>query len=301
MPNFESRRMLPCLWSKNSFFNFVVSECSPEELSRMQEISDFWDRSHKRFLELSQKTKFLGKNIEVGDIPKEYRSKFEELRDSAAFKSAFNQSAVEFKMVEIDKLIASQDMINLSYVDDLIKSFPKRLDFDAVFDICLSMEKNSSHTSELFTQKHAIYSSINTDLRFLGSVPIDPETLESTHIRTGGLPTKAIVLLFGFGSTPINLLNYDKRMFLNNGFHRVYALRKAGVTHIPAVVQKIINPTIEMPKTYNNLMLEQILTADRLPLIGDFFDDELVIDLKIKSKRKAVKVSWEIEDMIIPM
>ena len=301
MSNFETQRILHCIWAKNAFLNFVVSECSPEEVSNIQHISDSWNNSRDKFLELSKHTKFICKAIEVRNIPKEYNSRIEEARNNPAFKSAFNHAPVEFKIVEIDKMVASQNMINLTHADTLMKTFPKKLDFDAVFDICLNMDKEVPKTSEIFTQKHAIYTSANTDLRFLGSVPATPEVLEEAHIRTGGLPAKVIMLIFGFGATPINLLSYDGKMFLNNGFHRVYALRKAGITHIPVVVQKITNPTIEMPKVYNNLTLDQILTADRLPVIQDFFDDDLVIDLKIKSKRKAVKVSWEVEDMIIPM
>ena len=63
----------------------------------------------------------------------------------------------------------------------------------------------------------------------------------------GGQPVESVALLVGFGTGPINVLQSGKRLVLNNGFHRVVAMRMAGITHIPVVVQHVAKPAIEFP------------------------------------------------------
>lgn len=41
-----------------------------------------------------------------------------------------------------------------------------------------------------------------------------------------------------------------QRLVLNNGFHRVYALRRQGVTHIPVVIQRDGNRSQSSPRRW---------------------------------------------------
>jgi len=293
--HFENYRVFYCWLPKSAFLNYVRSECVPDELSRITELSDAWSVSRKKFLEVSKNTKGLGKAIIVREIPPNYSSYTLRIANSRPFKATFNQLSFEFKIVEIDKLVALQNFVNLGYVDKLVKSMPKNPSFDELLDLCLSFEKEIPKTSELCTQKYAVYGSENSDIRFLGAASVSPDVVKNNDITVGGIAAKAIVLVFGYGASPINVFNYGGRMFLNNGFHRVYALRSIGVKHIPVIVQKITDPSLEMPAIYTGELMNQISTSDRLPLMQDLFNKDLTIDLKVKPKRKAVKVSWNID------
>jgi hypothetical protein len=76
---------------------------------------------------------------------------------------------------------------------------------------------------------------------------------------TGGIPTRGLVLLFGYGGSPISVLRVGTRNFLNNGFHRVYALRKAEVTRVPAVIETVHNPPLEFPAVDQNIPKDYLL------------------------------------------
>jgi hypothetical protein len=301
--HFETDRVFYCWLAKSAFLQYVKSECAPSELSRINELSESWSVARKKFLNSYESIKGLGKTIIVQDIPPKYSDYLSKLENSHSFKSAFNHLPAYFKVVEIDKLVALQNLVNLDYVNKLIKSMRKNPNFDELLDICLSDKKNVPETSEMCTQKHVIYSSDNTDIRFLGAIPVSPDVIADKDVFIGGIPAKALLLVFGYGSSPINVFNYRDRMFLNNGFHRVYALKMLGVKHIPVVVQNITDPLLEMPErfVYNPELMNQISSSERLPLLQDLFNKDYIVDLKVKPKRKAVKLSWNIDYVTIPV
>ena len=86
------------------------------------------------------------------------------------------------------------------------------------------------------------------DLRFLGGFrkPLGEDDIAVAH--TGGQPVEAVTLLIGYGAAPINVFYVGNRLILNNGFHRVVALRAEGITHIPAVIQRVAQAEIEFPE-----------------------------------------------------
>ena len=299
--NFEYCKYLYCWWPKSAFVNLVNAECVEEEKNKINEIMESWEKARKEFAKMMITEKGLGRSIQVTDISKEYTDKINAIANTDIFKSTFNQMPVEFKIVEIDKLAVLQNVVNLNYIEKLSKSFSKKPDFDELIDICLTGNKNLSEIAEFSAGNTLTYTSENSDLRFLGAVPrstlIRPDILTK---NIGGIPVKSTALVIGFGSSLVNVLSYGGRMLLNNGFHRVYALRQAGVTHIPVVVQKVINPALEMG-SYSPALREYIMTAEKMPLLKEYFNDELTVVLKTKIKRKAVKISWQVDEFTVPV
>src|SRR5258708_8916364 len=116
----------------------------------------------------------------------------------------------------------------------------------------------------------------------------------------GGRPAQVIALLVGFGAAPINVWSAGNRLVLNNGFHRVFALRLAGVTRIPVVVQHAANAELEFPEQILGLPRAYLLGSQRPVLVKDFFDEQLVTQLHLKPRMKTLKVTWFPEDGIIP-
>jgi hypothetical protein len=58
----------------------------------------------------------------------------------------------------------------------------------------------------------------------------------------GGLPAGALIPFVGCRGAPIKVLLCGNRVVLNNGFHRVHALRSIGVMEIPVVMQQVRIP-----------------------------------------------------------
>jgi len=143
------------------------------------------------------------------------------------------------------------------------------------------------------------FSSRSLDLRFLGGFPkpISEDDIRVAHM--GGQPAQVISLLVGFGAAPINAWQVGKRLVLANGFHRIVALRSAGISNAPMVVRQVTNPDIEFPENYLGLSRSYLL-GPRPVLVGDFFDEDLTIEVRLKPRRKVVKVAWGPEDSVVP-
>ncbi len=298
---FEYKKCLYCWWPRPAFTNWVNAECTDEEKKRLSEILDSWSNARKKFSDIIRSDSGSGKTINISDISKEYSKKIKEILDEPTFKSTFNQMPIEFKVVEIDKLVSLQDSVRLGYIKKLIESFPAKPTFDELIDICLSVNKSTSEVSELVLGNTVTYTSDNADLRFLGMMPWTVARPELVRQNLGGVLATSTLLVLGFGASPVNVLNVNGRMVLNNGFHRVYALRQMGVTHIPVIVQKVINPSLDIPSIYGRNLKEYMFNAERLPLIKEYFDDELTITLKTKIKRKAIKITLHVDEFTVPM
>jgi len=279
--------------------NYLKTQCTTDEVARELEVLKKWEAASAAF---NQKAVLSFEQISHGEVDEQYLGKLDSIKNDKKFSHTFQQLPTKFEVVEIDKLIACQSTVSLQYIEKLIKEFPGNFDFDALIDICLSLDKTVPEVSDIRANEQTIvYSSENTDFRFLGALqkPLTEIALDTSS--TGGIPTRALVLLFGYGGSPVNALGVGDRYFLNNGFHRVYALRKSGVTHIPILVQEIANPALEFPATYQNIPKEYLLASQRLPMMEDYFDPLMTIELKQKARRRGVKVVWMSETIDVPL
>jgi len=125
-----------------------------------------------------------------------------------------------------------------------------------------------------------------------------PEDLQ--YAETGGLPAAAVITFVGYGGSPVNVLREGQRVVLNNGFHRVYALRKLGVTQIPVVVQHVRNVELEFPPQVAGLPREYLLGAPRPVLMKDFFESEFAITLEARERIKMVTMGIVLNQQDVP-
>ena len=96
------------------------------------------------------------------------------------------------------------------------------------------------------------------------------------------------------------MLQAGQRVVLNNGFHRVYALRSLGVTHLPVVVQQIRNGHLEFPANVLGLPREYLLSDPRPVLIKDFFEPDFAITLKVRERIKTVTLGMNLGQHDVP-
>jgi hypothetical protein len=299
MNNFQRQLLLYAWLPKPNVVAYIENQCIEEEVQRKDEILQHWENANKAYNEKSPRS---FETISLKAIHEQYRSKLDAIKADKRFTHTFHQFPTTFEVVEIDKLIACQATITMDYVSRLLDAFPTQLDLNALIDICLSLDKTVPEVADIrLNEQTIIYSSENTDFRFLGAIHKPLSEIDLDTSSTGGIPVRGLVMLFGYGGSPVNVLRVGNRIFLNNGFHRVYALRKAGVVDIPVVVQTIQNPALEFPAVYQNIPKEYLLTAERLPMIEDYINDDLVIELKSKARRRGIKVTVITEPIDVPL
>jgi hypothetical protein len=297
--NFQRQLLLYAWLPKPAVVNYIENQCIEEEGKRKDEILKRWENAKNIF---NAKVPRSFETISVKTIEEKHTSKIDVIKNDKRFAHTFPQFPTTFEVVQIDKLIACQAAVTMDYVKKLLDGFPKQLDMDALIDICLSLDKTVPEVSDIrVNDQTIIYSSENTDFRFLGAIQKPLAEIDLDTSSTGGIPTRGLVMLFGYGGSCVNVLRVGNRNFLNNGFHRVYALRKAGITEIPVVVQTIQNPALEFPPAYQNIPKDYLLNADRLPMMEDYLNNELTIELKSKARRRGIKVVVSTEPIDVPL
>jgi len=288
--------------AKSEVVTYVRTECIPEEQDHLDDILSDWQTASKVFEDLEQAEIGEPEAIDVQEIPSEQLSKVQQIQGDSLFKQSFSLLPYEFKLVEIDRLVASQRAVNLDYVELLKKRVPPKPDVSNLIDICLSAKTQVKPPAEqILAQNVYSYTSENLDFRFLGGFqkPLCQDDINAC--TAGGVPLSAIVLLVGLGAGSMNALSYKGRIILNNGFHRAFALRSLGVTHIPLIVQKVTNPQLEVPQTIANLPREYVLGAQRPALVKDFSNPNLTKTLRVKARNRVVQVQWGANQFSLPI
>jgi hypothetical protein len=293
-------RYLMGAMSQNQLAMTVRLACIPEDVARLPDILESWRAASARMVELAQTEAGLSDQIVVEDVPATVRARLREIAADPLFQASFSALPTSFKVVDIDKLVAPQREVNLDYVDSLRKRISGKT-IEEVLEFCVGPRTEPPIVQALQTAPNQMtFSSRSLDLRFLGGIPkqISEDDIKLAYM--GGQPTEAITILVGFGAAPINAYQSGRRLVLWNGFHRIVALRSAGISKVPIVVQHVANLDIEFPDNYFGLSRAYLLQNQRPVLVGDFFDNDLIVEVGLKPRKKTLKVMWGEEASVVP-
>ena len=279
----------------------VRTQALEEEVSRLPAILGEWDQLQPRVAELMQREAGLVETIRVSRLPDEHRPWIEAAAADPLFQKTFSGLPTTFGLVEVDKLIAAQRTVNLDYVDRLRAAYPANPTMGDLLDICVSPKRAMDPIQHLEVAPNThVFSSPNSDIRFLGAFVKDLRPDDLDYAVMGGLPAAAIIAFVGYGGAPVNVLRAGNRVVLHNGFHRVYALRSLGVTDIPVVIQHVGNVQLEFPPAVAGLPKEYVLGAPRPVCIKDFFEPGFAITLKARDRIKVVTVGMGLNQHEVP-
>lgn len=279
--------------------NHIRTQAHEDESKRLPEILKQWQAIQPQVSDIQQREAGLPDTIEVTPIPEAYQAQLSEFAKDPMFIRTFSNFTNSFQVVDADKLVIPQRIVNLDYVDELVKSVSHPPTFDELLSMCIFPNRPIAPIQhlELFPNPVHVFSSPNTDLRLLGSYikHLTPDDLE--YAQMGGQPAAAIITFVGYGAPSINAYRIGKRIILSNGHHRVYALRSLGVTHIPMVIQEVTDPST-LPQEFANVYLIQ---NPRPSLLKDFFHKDFVLAVNVPKRIKTVKVIVQADQHDIPI
>lgn len=281
--------------------NHVRTQAMDEEVQRLPGILQNWEEKQTLVTSLVSRELGIAETIEATELEDLHRGRLDRIAENKLFQRTFGNLPVQFGLVEIDKIIAAQRTVNLDYVGRLVRHFPKEPTTEELVEICLSpvREIDPIQHLEIGPNTH-VFSSPNSDIRFLGAFVKDLADDDLRYAVMGGLPAAAIIAFVGYGGASINAIEANGRIILNNGFHRVFALRSIGVERIPMVLQVVRNAQLEMPPHVAGLPRDYLLGHPRPVLLKDFFEPGFVVTLKVKDRMRMVTVAVALNQHDVP-
>ncbi len=260
-----------------------------------------WQLLRPRVMDTLSGEAGLADTITIKDIPDEHHDAIQKVVDQKWFQLSYPDQTMRFGMVEIDKLVAPQRSVDVAYCDQLKKSWPANMTSRDLLNICFGIKDNRDTIHHLETGRHThVFSSSNTDVRVL-STYVQSISMDDFPVECGGIPLKAIISVIGTGTPVIHTFKIGNRMILNNGFHRVFALRSMGFKEIPVLISEISSIELEMPEILLGLPREYLAHEPRPVLMKDFFEPDFSVLVNIQKRQRVIQMNTVANVFDVPL
>lgn len=280
------------------FLGYVSAETLKRHGGDDGALMDLWRRGNDHVLALTESEAGYGDGIELGEVPAELAPLATRALADPVMRRDYALAPVSIAWIELDRLVVHQKHVNLTYVDELRAELGENPTPARVFEFALPFETRHDPPVKVERVGEAawIFTSRSNDFRILDAALLEPEQV--TGLDTIGVPSKLVVLSVGYGSNYLSALSVGSRLVLHNGSHRAYALRAAGQTHAPCLVQHVSGDEQlreivgdDHPLTDGE---DPILTTARPPLFKDFFDEKLRMIVSAPALVREIQVGFDL-------
>ena len=193
---------------------------------------------------------------------------------AASLFAAQTLSAADFKMVEVDPLIAFQLTISKVRSGDHCAKVSNPPSIQEMLDICFPLQPP--------TEQLRVQSQDN-------SLILKARSLNIQKIAFGMFDNQFLGLTFGPSPPFVQAVQHNGKYYLWNGFHRAYGLRSAGATYIPCAVRKILDPN--EAKVLESVFPLSLLESAEAPTLAHFTGGR-AHDVSLKLTSRVLHVSW---------
>lgn len=263
-------------------------------------IVDEWRQANDYYAELESREAGVADGMSVGEIEPSLRPLAREVMSDARWTRGFDTVPARIAMVELDRLVMSQPFVNLQHVERLKDRLSADRTPQALFRFCLPLDRDEAPVQmrRAGSNKYLFWSE-SSDFRFHEPALLRPDQLDGHHAfgPVGGI----LGLMVGYGSNFLNAIECDGRLLLHNGYHRAYALRDAGITHAPCIVQTVTRRD-ELQLVASHTILEDVafyLKAARPPILKDFFDPKIRKILRVPKVLRVIELSFKTREFEI--
>jgi len=286
---------------RGEMIQHIRTQASPADRDRLPAIVAAWDALRPKVSALAASEAGLPDTITIEPLSESARAFAAATLADPLVARTFGAWRHEIAMAEVDKIVFPQRAVNEEYAGQLARTFPPSPDLDALLQICVAARADMAPIQHLEVAPNThVFSSPNTDLRFLGAFLKESVGAEDIPlVEAGGLPAAAVAGFVGYGSPVINAFRVGTRLILNNGHHRLYMLRKLGVTIIPMLILDVPNPLAELPLAIAGVPRELCL-APRPPVVKDLLDDDFGITLSVKRRLKQLTIMMNVNQYEMP-
>jgi hypothetical protein len=260
-----------------------------------RELCDDWRAANDVYAELETDEAGLAQTVECRDLDPAMAPLATALEADPAFRQTFDCLPVTFGMVELDKLVVSQQSLTSSFALELAGRLGPNPDAAALFGFCQPVGGAAPPCSiEAGDDDNFVVSSPATHLTVHETLALPPEAVPG--YASFGPIAGIFGVVVGFRGNFLNVIRADGRVVLNNGYHRAYALRSLGITHAPCVIEDVTRLD-ELRMRADDRVADDpafYFRTRRPPLFKDFFDPRLSRTWPLRPRRKVIEVSFEI-------
>jgi len=216
-------------------------------------------------------------------------------------RNGFNTVPTEVAFVELDRLVVYQHHIDLTYVRLLERELGRSPSEEQIFRTSLLHDHPQPPVK--WSRVHGnkfVFMSPSNDMRFLGTMKLQADNIQD-YPPPGNL-AGVVGLAVGFGSNFMNAIYAERRLILNNGSHRAYALRQMGVTHVPCIVQHVSSreklDVVAASKVVDNL--DYYLKHPRPSMLKDYFNPKLHKVMPVHRQLRQITIKFEVDQEYVP-
>lgn len=234
---------------------------------------DQWRRGNDHFHALETSEAGRADEIECLPLPAELAVQKRKLMAHRHFRNSFGELPATIKWVELTKLLASQHSVAPDFSGRIAKRLGKRPTPAALFDFCLPCDPVPAPFSmQRLGENRYVFASDSSDFRAHETRLIAAELASKT--ASYGPVTGGLQVPIGYGSNLLSGIRSERRIVLQNGYHRAFALMALGITHAPMVIQTVTR-TDELDLVASSEVSENVsfyFRAVRPPMLSDFLD-----------------------------
>jgi hypothetical protein len=195
-------------------------------------------------------------------------------------KGAYPQGSWTAELVEISKIIPLQPDLDIDYSESLGSPSLDAKNLMAAVKFCFA-EKHSTdfHAVVDESQKAVTINGINPSLEVVG--------LRYHQVEDHG----PLIVSFMVSPAPniVCVSLFEGRHFLSSGYHRVYRLMKAGLSHVPCALREV-GALEHTGANRLGLFPQEVLMAPRPPLFPDFADPVLGVIVPFRAVEKVIRI-----------
>lgn len=277
------------------YLDFVKHKVIGGEAIDPRVLVDEWRAANDHYYDLEQAEAGIADRIQVRPVEKALQPLCAELEANPWFRHSFDNLPYTICKVELDKLVVSQIHVERGVTFGRAQKLGAKPSPEALFNFCLPRERTLPQvTVQRLSGGRYLFTSPSTDFRAHDTVLLRPEQL--VDYDCAGPMFAMLGLPVGFGSNFLSGIRSGSRVLLQNGYHRAYSLRNAGMKYAYCVIEDVTRKD-ELRLTATSDIMDDpefYFAAKRPPLLRDFFDPRIAKSLKVRRIDSQVEVEIKV-------
>ena len=211
-------------------------------------------------------------------LPAELKERGQALMQKPEIVAAFQGQAWTVGVADLRKLLSYQKSVSSDAVERAAAI--EDADWQALFSFCLPVEGGPLPMPATVDPdgKGIAFSSPNPKLRVDGS----------TFATVNGQPFFGFRISFGLPF--VQVVEYQERWFLQDGYHRCYGLLRRGITHVPCIFIHA-REARQFGGAASGFFRAEVLFGARPPFLRDLLDDEVSVTATKAMTGKVIRIS----------